>query len=142
MSEALDNYVIRGVTNNISLLRDIVTEKKFVSGDISTKYLTQVYPDGFKGKVLNQTETNNLLTLAAVVYAKDAIRSRKFLNSKINQSNNNESNSFELVILENGKEHKCQIKKIANNFSVISNLFLFFIKMSFNLKIKKNIGFN
>jgi propionyl-CoA carboxylase alpha chain len=127
MSEALDNYVIRGVTNNISLLRDIVTEKKFVSGDISTKYLTQVYPDGFKGKVLNQTETNNLLTLAAVVYAKDAIRSRKFLNSKVNQSNNNESNSFELVILEDEKEHKCQIKKIGNNFSVIYSAIFFLI---------------
>lgn len=39
-----------GVTHNIPLLRDIVTEERFVAGDISTKYLPTVYPDGFKGQ--------------------------------------------------------------------------------------------
>ena len=82
MSDALDNYVIRGVTNNISLLRDIITEKNFVEGNISTKYLTQIYPDGFKGKLLNTNESNQLLSLAAVIYAKDAIRNQKFKNIK------------------------------------------------------------
>lgn len=49
--KALDSYVIRGVTNNIPLIRDILIEKKFRNGDISTNYLPQVYPDGFKGKM-------------------------------------------------------------------------------------------
>lgn len=49
MEHALDSYVIRGVTHNIPLLRDIITEKRFVSGDITTKYLQETYPDGFKG---------------------------------------------------------------------------------------------
>lgn len=31
------------------LLRDVVTEEKFVAGDISTNYLPTVYPDGFAG---------------------------------------------------------------------------------------------
>lgn len=48
---ALDSYVIRGVTNNIPLLRDILTEKRFRKGEISTNYLPQVYPEGFKGKI-------------------------------------------------------------------------------------------
>ncbi len=80
MAHALDNYVIRGVTNNIPLLRDIVTEENFVKGNISTKYLGQIYPDGFKGKTLNQDQNNILMSLAASVYAKDIIRSRAFLN--------------------------------------------------------------
>jgi propionyl-CoA carboxylase alpha chain len=49
MRDALDQYVIRGVTNNIPLLRDIVEEKRFRSGNITTKYLFETYPDGFKG---------------------------------------------------------------------------------------------
>lgn len=80
MEKALDNYVIRGVTNNISLLRDIVTEKDFVAGNITTKYLQRVYPDGFKGKTLDKTQANTLLATAAVVYAKNIIRSRSFKN--------------------------------------------------------------
>ena len=31
------------------MLRDIITEKRFVKGDITTNYLPEVYPDGFQG---------------------------------------------------------------------------------------------
>lgn len=81
MNKALDNYVIRGVTNNIPLLRDIITEENFMSGKITTKYLYETYPDGFKGKSLKPKELTELVGLAASVYAKNAIRSHKFLNS-------------------------------------------------------------
>ncbi|KAH0624516.1 hypothetical protein JD844_032080, partial [Phrynosoma platyrhinos] len=50
MEEALDNYVIRGVAHNIALLREVITHPRFVQGDISTKFLPEVYPDGFKGR--------------------------------------------------------------------------------------------
>jgi len=43
---------VPGVTHNIPLLRDIITEKTFVSGDITTKYLQDVFPDGFTGNYL------------------------------------------------------------------------------------------
>uniref|UniRef100_A0A4W3HHW2 Propionyl-CoA carboxylase subunit alpha n=1 Tax=Callorhinchus milii TaxID=7868 RepID=A0A4W3HHW2_CALMI len=52
MEEALDNYVIRGVTHNIGLLREIIIHPRFVEGDITTKFLPEVYPDGFKGLLL------------------------------------------------------------------------------------------
>ncbi|XP_064615052.1 propionyl-CoA carboxylase alpha chain, mitochondrial-like [Liolophura sinensis] len=80
MTAALDSYVIRGVTYNIPLLRDIITEPKFVSGDITTKYLTEVYPDGFQGKQLTQPETHELMAVACTVYAKNELRSRQYLN--------------------------------------------------------------
>lgn len=41
-----------GVAHNVPLLRDVVTEKRFVEGDISTKYLPETYPDGFKGQLI------------------------------------------------------------------------------------------
>lgn len=36
-------------THNIPLLRDIVEEKQFRSGNITTKYLMETYPEGFGG---------------------------------------------------------------------------------------------
>ena len=42
-----------GVTHNVPLLRDVITEKRFVAGDVSTKYLPETYPDGFKGATYN-----------------------------------------------------------------------------------------
>lgn len=60
------------------MLRDIITEQRFVAGDITTKYLPQVYPEGFKGKQLKDTERESLLALAACVAVKGAIRDRSF----------------------------------------------------------------
>ncbi|KAK7901546.1 hypothetical protein WMY93_018315 [Mugilogobius chulae] len=44
MEDALDNYVIRGVTHNIPLLREIITHPRFISGDISTSFLVSCSP--------------------------------------------------------------------------------------------------
>jgi propionyl-CoA carboxylase alpha chain len=80
MAKALDNYVIRGVTNNISMLRDIITEENFVKGNINTKYLSTVYRDGFKGKTLDVKQVHDLIATAAVIHTKDILRSRSFRN--------------------------------------------------------------
>lgn len=37
------------MAHNISLLREVIVHPRFVQGDISTKFLPEVYPDGFKG---------------------------------------------------------------------------------------------
>ena len=120
MSEALDNYVIRGVTNNISLLRDIVTEENFVKGNISTAYLSKIYPDGFKGKNLNARQKNSLIALAAIVYSKEILRSREFLNSA-SMLSANPNTKFELVIVENDQNHKCRITKGKDFFEININ---------------------
>ncbi len=72
-----------GVTNNIPLLRDIITEQRFVSGDISTKYLPQIYPEGFKGKQLKDAERDSLIALASCVAVKSAVRDRSFKQQQI-----------------------------------------------------------
>eukprot|EP00914_Ancora_sagittata_P025642 GHVO01050787.1.p1 GENE.GHVO01050787.1~~GHVO01050787.1.p1 ORF type:complete len:689 (-),score=125.13 GHVO01050787.1:610-2430(-) len=71
MAQALDAYVIRGVTNNIALLRDVITEPKFISGDITTNYLMEVYPDGFKGVQLTEGERDHMLAVAGIIHAKE-----------------------------------------------------------------------
>ena len=53
---ALDEYAIRGVTHNIPLLRDILTESTFLSGTFTTNYLPETYPEGFQGAKLTQNE--------------------------------------------------------------------------------------
>jgi pyruvate carboxylase len=41
--------LVTGPQNNIPLLRDILTNPKFRSGNFNTKFMPQEYPDGFKG---------------------------------------------------------------------------------------------
>jgi propionyl-CoA carboxylase alpha chain len=80
MTKALDAYVIRGLTHNIPLLRDIMTEENFVSGNISTKYLQQTYPDGFKGKSLTPQTSQKVSAMAAAIFVRDTVRAMNFLN--------------------------------------------------------------
>uniref|UniRef100_A0A8D3CCF4 Propionyl-CoA carboxylase n=1 Tax=Scophthalmus maximus TaxID=52904 RepID=A0A8D3CCF4_SCOMX len=74
MEDALDNYVIRGVTHNIPLLREIITHPRFISGDISTNFLPEVYPDGFKGHQLEADKRRELLASAAALYITAQLR--------------------------------------------------------------------
>lgn len=81
MTAALDSYVIRGVAHNVPLLRDVVTEKRFVEGDISTKYLPETYPDGFKGKRLSSSEQLHLIAIASCIRAKEDLRNACIMNT-------------------------------------------------------------
>uniref|UniRef100_A0A8C6UAQ4 Propionyl-CoA carboxylase alpha chain, mitochondrial n=1 Tax=Neogobius melanostomus TaxID=47308 RepID=A0A8C6UAQ4_9GOBI len=79
MEDALDNYVIRGVTHNIPLLREIITHPRFISGDISTSFLPEVYPDGFKGHQLDRGRCRELLASAAALYVTSELRAHRVL---------------------------------------------------------------
>lgn len=78
MEEALDNYVIRGVTHNIALLREVIINSRFIKGDINTKFLSDVYPDGFKGHKLTENERSQLLAIAASLFVSSQLRAQHF----------------------------------------------------------------
>lgn len=78
--DALDSYVIRGVTHNIPLLRDILTEESFLKGDISTNYLPKVYGETFKSKLLSKSDESKLIAVASAVYAHNELRNRSYVN--------------------------------------------------------------
>lgn len=83
MARALDEYVIKGVTHNIPLLREVISHPRFMSGDISTKFLAEEFPKGFKGHVLNDDEKSRLLATIAWIYAQRDIRNRSFKEKNI-----------------------------------------------------------
>ncbi len=76
-------FLFEGLTHNIPLLRDIMTESNFVKGNISTKYLQQIYPQGFNGKQLSTKESENLSAFAAALFVRDNIRAEHFLNIEL-----------------------------------------------------------
>ncbi|XP_006879446.1 PREDICTED: propionyl-CoA carboxylase alpha chain, mitochondrial isoform X3 [Elephantulus edwardii] len=78
MEDALDSYIIRGVTHNISLLREVIIHSRFVQGDISTKFLSEVYPDGFKGHKLSERERHQLLAIASSLFVASQLRAQHF----------------------------------------------------------------
>lgn len=49
MHEALDSYVIKGLSHNLCFLKELVRHPRFVKGDTSTKFIPQEFPEGFHG---------------------------------------------------------------------------------------------
>jgi len=47
MGAALDRFLIRGVSSNLSFLAALMAHPRFVSGDISTNMIAEEYPHGF-----------------------------------------------------------------------------------------------
>ena len=92
MKLALDDYVVRGLSHNIALMRDVLTSDVYQNGDISTNYLPKAYPDGFAGHVLSDVE-------AAKVSAVSAVLKLKFENAKESKKRT-QTAEFQTSVLE------------------------------------------
>lgn len=60
--------IYSGVTHNIPLLRDVVSHSRFIRGELTTSFLAEEYPSGFKGHELTPLDTRNLSAVIASVW--------------------------------------------------------------------------
>ena len=68
MQEALDDYQIEGIGQNIPFLHSVYRNHDFRSGNISTAFIENNYPEGFKGESLSEEERSQLVALVAFAY--------------------------------------------------------------------------
>jgi propionyl-CoA carboxylase alpha chain len=56
MRAALDKFIIRGISTNISFLSALIAHEKFKSGNISTNTIAEEYPEGFDPAHVSQED--------------------------------------------------------------------------------------
>lgn len=102
MNKALDAYVIKGVKHNIPLLRDIINQERFVKGDLTTSFIEEVYPEGFKGYELSAAEKDQLVAMSVYVFTMRQLQNQRYTN----QTNSPSSLFYagELVATVGGEE--------------------------------------
>ncbi|KAJ8253404.1 hypothetical protein GJAV_G00212560 [Gymnothorax javanicus] len=118
MEAALDGYVIRGVTHNIPLLREVILHPRFISGDISTKFLPEVYPEGFKGHQLSDSERAELLATAAALSVAIQLRSQRFLGNLRVSCAQPDQSKWDLSIELEGRSHDVSVSHTGANYTV------------------------
>jgi propionyl-CoA carboxylase alpha chain len=75
MEDALDAYVVRGVGHNIPFLSALVRHPRFKAGKLTTGFIAEEFPGGFKGRTIDVDLRRTLVALAAV--AQRRIRERE-----------------------------------------------------------------
>ena len=68
MQEALDDYQIEGIGQNIPFLHSVYRNHDFRSGNISTAFIENNYPEGFTGETLSDEERSQLVALVTFAY--------------------------------------------------------------------------
>ncbi len=77
LKTALSAFIIEGISHNGSFLEAILSNPRFESGDISTNFIEQEYPEGFIGAELTSETTKVFLGAAVTVFLRDAERAAK-----------------------------------------------------------------
>ena len=74
MRNALDAFEIEGIGHNIPFLSAVMDHPKFCSGNITTAFIEEEYPDGFQGVELPHKTLKTLAACAAAMYRLGEIR--------------------------------------------------------------------
>ena len=114
MKKALDEYVVEGVTSNLGLLRDIVSQPKFAKGDTTTKFLPDVYGKGFKGYELKGEEEVKVASFVGVMHCMRDEKQRTFI-----EGGDKQDKKVWDVVVKVGTEVSMRVEKAENGRYVV-----------------------
>ena len=115
MTNAIDQYVIDGLSHNLNFLSSIMQNKTFRSGYTTTDFIEQEYSDGFQGEAINEKEYEIYASILSCCYMLDQIKLDpfyenekkyviKFKDKSIDSTIKNDGDSF-LVQINNNQYH-------------------------------------
>ena len=77
MADALDAFYIEGIQQNVPFLQAVMGHERFTSGNITTGFIAEEFPDGFHGVELPHDAAEKLAAVAVFAHARDNARARE-----------------------------------------------------------------
>ena len=74
MRIALDSFELEGIGHNLPFVAAVMDHPKFISGDMTTAFIAEEYPDGFEGVELPDDDTRRVAAACAAMYRVAEIR--------------------------------------------------------------------
>ncbi|MCK0100451.1 acetyl/propionyl/methylcrotonyl-CoA carboxylase subunit alpha [Qipengyuania sp. S6317L1] len=107
--EALDSFRIKGLGHNVDFLSAIMQHERFRSGELTTGFIAEEYPEGFEGAPASEDHLRQLAALFAGAEFDRQVRSRQ-ISGQLNGSANPSSHwmvkiggqSFDVTLEEGG----------------------------------------
>ncbi|MGI9407197.1 MAG: biotin/lipoyl-containing protein, partial [Hyphomicrobiaceae bacterium] len=67
MSNALDGFYVDGIQHNIPFLSALMRHPRWISGDLTTNFIAEEYPDGFRARTPEDDEIDTIAIMAAIL---------------------------------------------------------------------------
>ena len=116
MRTALDSYYIRGVNHNIGFLSALIAHSRFQSGNITTNFIDEEYPDGFHPQDLPAEDPIIQVIVAASIH--HAYQQRAASISGQVAGHGRQVDDTWVVVTRDGHQ-PVTVRKITNGYSVI-----------------------
>jgi propionyl-CoA carboxylase alpha chain len=106
MRLALDQFEVEGIGHNLPFVGAVMDHPRFVSGDITTAFIAEEYPDGFQGAVLDGVTLSRVAAATAAMNRVAEIR-RTRISGTMDNHERRVGNDW--VVTLQGIEHKVTI---------------------------------
>lgn len=115
MKSALGSFVIRGIAHNMSFLEAVVSNPRFMSGDISTNFIEEEYPEGFSGANLTMEMVETFLAAAVNIFMAEQKRASAIPDQMISQVN---KLGTRWVVHIDGQVFPVMIKQVDDGYNI------------------------
>jgi len=109
MTNAIDQYVIDGLSHNLNFLSSIMQNKTFRSGYTTTDFIEQEYSDGFQGEAINEKEYEIYASILSGCYMLDQMKLDPFYENEKKYVIKFEDKSIDNIIQKDGDVFLVQI---------------------------------
>ena len=130
MNDALDAYLIRGVSHNVSFLNAVIGHPRFREGRLTTDFIAEEFPDGFRPADVPRTDPMTMVAVAAMVHCKRAARAGEI---------SGQTRRFEYrvgkdwVVIANGERYPVEVTATLEGFDIRSDGGLYRIETAWRL---------
>ncbi|MDQ1899668.1 acetyl/propionyl/methylcrotonyl-CoA carboxylase subunit alpha [Paracoccus sp. WLY502] len=118
MRVALDEFEVEGIGHNLPFLSAVMDHPKFVSGDITTAFIAEEYPEGFQGASLPDDELGRVAAAASAMHRVAEIR-RTRISGRLDNHERRVGENW--VVFVNGREIPARIRADRDGATVAVN---------------------
>ena len=108
MGSALDEFYVDGIQHNIPFLNAVMSHPRFRSGEFTTGFIAEEFPDGFEGAELSETTREILVAVAARAHATMATRARQ-ISGQLHDGFGSDDERQNWVVTIDGKNYEISI---------------------------------
>jgi propionyl-CoA carboxylase alpha chain len=118
METALDKFELEGIGHNLPFLSAVMAHERFRSGNITTAFIAEEFPDGFSGVMLSDAALENLAAIAAACNMEIQTRATQISGT---MENHRRVIGADWVIVLNGRDFPLSLQGKKGSYAVVMN---------------------